>query len=85
MIGMRRWRWPLVAAVLVIAAAGVVLVRAGGKSDREGVGAREGGTVRVAVLFEPSGFNPNTSEDSGPGLQDVAVAVYPSGILLPRP
>jgi peptide/nickel transport system substrate-binding protein len=78
MIGMRRWRWPVVAAVLVIAVAGVMLVRAGGKSNREGVGIREGGTVRVAALFEPSGFNPNTSEDSGPGLQDVAVAVYPS-------
>jgi peptide/nickel transport system substrate-binding protein len=77
-MGMRRWRWPVVAAALVIAAAGIMLVRAGGKSDRQGVGIREGGTVRVAALFEPSGFNPNTSEDYGPGLQDVAVAVYPS-------
>jgi peptide/nickel transport system substrate-binding protein len=78
MIGMRRWRWPVVAAALVIAMVGVMLVRAGGKSNRQGVGTREGGTVRVAALFEPSGFNPNTSEDSGPGLQDVAVLVYPS-------
>ena len=54
------------------------MVRAGDSSSRRGVGIREGGTVRVAALFEPSGFNPNTSEDSGPGLQDVAVTVYPS-------
>jgi peptide/nickel transport system substrate-binding protein len=32
----------------------------------------------VAARFEPSGFNPNTSADWGPGVQDVAVSVYPS-------
>jgi peptide/nickel transport system substrate-binding protein len=76
--GMRRWRWPAAAAVLIIAVAGVALLRADGNSSRHPIGIREGGTVRVAALFEPSGFNPNTTEDSGPGLQDVAVAVYPS-------
>jgi peptide/nickel transport system substrate-binding protein len=76
--GMRRWRWLAAVALLIIAVAGGALLRADGDSGRHGIGIREGGTVRVAALFEPSGFNPNTSEDSGPGLQDVAVTVYPS-------
>ena len=78
MTGLGRWRWPALAAALVIAAAGVVVVRAGGKPDRQKAAIREGGTVRVAARFEPSGFNPNTSADWGPGVQDVAVSVYPS-------
>ena len=55
-----------------------MVVRASGKPDRQKAAIREGGTVRVAARFEPSGFNPNTSADSGPGVQDVAVSVYPS-------
>jgi peptide/nickel transport system substrate-binding protein len=76
--GAGRWRWPVLAAALVVAAAGVVVARTGGKPDRREAGIREGGTVRVAATMEPSGFNPNTSADSGPGVQDVAVSVYPS-------
>ena len=78
MTGLGRWRWPALAAALVIAAAGAVVVRGGGKPDPQRAGIREGGTVRVAAIYEPSGFNPNTSADSGPGVQDVAVSVYPS-------
>jgi ABC-type transport system substrate-binding protein len=73
----RRWLAGLAAAAVVVAA--VVALRGGGDGDgRQEVEVREGGTVRVAAFFEPSGFNPNTSEDSGPGLQDVAVTMYPS-------
>jgi peptide/nickel transport system substrate-binding protein len=75
--GLRRRRW-LAAGIVLLVVAGAVWLRTGDSSSRRGVGIREGGTVRVAARFEPSGFNPNTSEDSGPGIQDVAVAVYPS-------
>ena len=76
--GARRWLAGLAAAAVVVVA--VVALRGGGDGDRgrQEVEVREGGTVRVAAFFEPSGFNPNTSEDSGPGLQDVAVTMYPS-------
>jgi ABC-type transport system substrate-binding protein len=76
--GLGRWRWPALAAALVVAAAGAVVLRGGGKPDPQRAGIREGGTVRVAAIYEPSGFNPNTSADWGPGVQDVAVSVYPS-------
>jgi hypothetical protein len=73
----------VVAAVVVVAATGVVWIRSDRETDRQRVGTREGGTVRVAVIYEPSGFNPNTSADSGPGVQDVAVSRVPVGV--PRP
>ena len=81
MTGMRRWRWLAALAAVAVVVAGVVVLRAGdprGESSRQGVGIREGGTVRVASTFEVSGFNPNTSKDYSPGVQDVAVSVYPS-------
>jgi peptide/nickel transport system substrate-binding protein len=78
--GRRWWRLAALAAVAVVVA-GVVVLRARdprGESSQQGVGIREGGTVRVASTFEVTGFNPNTSKDQGPGVQDVAVSVYPS-------
>jgi peptide/nickel transport system substrate-binding protein len=77
-------RWPRFAglAALAIAIAGVLWLRAGGDppggSSRQGVGIREGGTVRVASTFEVSGFNPNTSKDNSTAVQEVAVTMYPS-------
>jgi hypothetical protein len=80
--GMRR-RWLAALAAVAVVVAGVVVLRAGDPDppdapSRQGVGIREGGTVRVASTFEVSGFNPNTSKDYSPGVQDVAVSVYPS-------
>jgi len=77
--GARRW-WLAVVAVagVVVVAAAVTAVRTGREPGRQGVEVREGGTVRVASIFEVSGFNPNTSKDEGPAVQDVAVTVYPS-------
>ena len=66
----------------MIVIAGVLLLRAGGDptggSGRQGLGIREGGTVRVASTFEVSGFNPNTSKDNSTAVQEVAVTMYPS-------
>jgi peptide/nickel transport system substrate-binding protein len=78
---MRRWRWLAALAAVTVVVAGVVVLRAGdprGESSRQGVGIRDGGTVRVASTFEVSGFNPNTIKDYSPGVQDVAVSMYPS-------
>ena len=74
----RRWLAGLAAAAVVVAA--VVALRGGGADNpgRQDVQVREGGTVRVASTIEVTGFNPNTSEDSGPAVQDIAVSVYPS-------
>ena len=77
MSGSRRWWLAGVAGVAIVAAA-VTAVRTGREPGRQGVEIREGGTVRVASIFEVSGFNPNTSKDEGPAIQDVAVTVYPS-------
>jgi peptide/nickel transport system substrate-binding protein len=76
----RRWLAGLAAAAMVVVVVAVVALRGGGDGDpgRHEVEVREGGTVRVAAFFEPSGFNPNTSKDEGPALQDIAVSVYPS-------
>jgi ABC-type transport system substrate-binding protein len=77
----RRWRWLAALAAVAVVVAGVVVLRASdprGESSRQGVGMREGGIVRVASTFEVTGFNPNTSKDYNPGVQDVAVTVYPS-------
>jgi peptide/nickel transport system substrate-binding protein len=65
---------------MVVVVVAVVALRGGGDGDpgRHEVEVREGGTVRVAAFFEPSGFNPNTSKDEGPAIQDIAVSVYPS-------
>lgn len=81
MTAMRRWRWLAALAAVAVVVAGVVVLRAGdprGESSRQGVGIRDGGTVRVTSTFEVTGFNPNTSKDYNPGVQDVAVTVYPS-------
>ena len=81
MRGGRRWWWLAALAAVAVVVAGVVVLRARdprGESSRQGVGIREGGTVRVASTFAVTGFNPNTSKDQGPGVQDVAVSVYPS-------
>jgi peptide/nickel transport system substrate-binding protein len=76
--GARRWLAGLAAAAVVVVA--VVALRDGDAGDpgRPEPAVREGGTVRVASTFEVTGFNPNTSGDQGPTLQDVAVTVYPS-------
>ena len=78
--GRRRWLAGLAAAALVVVA--VVALRNGGDDaadpGRQKVEVRDGGVVRVAGTLEVTGFNPNTSEDSGPALQDIAVSVYPS-------
>jgi peptide/nickel transport system substrate-binding protein len=81
---MRRWQWLAALAAVAIAVAGVALFRTDsgttGESSRQGIRVREGGVVRVAITttFEVTGFNPNTSKDAGPGVQDVAVTMYPS-------
>jgi peptide/nickel transport system substrate-binding protein len=75
----RRWLAGLAAGAVVVAA--VVALRGGGGADdpgRQDVQVREGGTVRVASTIEVTGFNPNTSKDEGPAVQDIAVSVYPS-------
>jgi peptide/nickel transport system substrate-binding protein len=74
----RRWLAGLAAAAVVVVA--VVALRDG---DADGpvpqaVRVREGGTARVASTMEVTGFNPNTSKDEGPAVQDIAVSVYPS-------
>jgi ABC-type transport system substrate-binding protein len=78
--GRRRWLAGLAAAAVVVVA--VVALRDGGDDaadpGRQKVEVRDGGVVRVAGTLEVTGFNPNTSEDSGPALQDIAVSVYPS-------
>jgi peptide/nickel transport system substrate-binding protein len=79
-----RGRW--LAAALVLALVAGVLVWATVGADRQrstgtagqAAGIREGGTVRFAANGEPTGFNPNTSKDSGPAVQDVVGNVYPS-------
>ena len=74
----RRWLAGLAAGAVVVAA--VVALNGGGADNpgRQDVQVREGGTVRVASTIEVTGFNPSTSEDSGPAVQDIAVSVYPS-------
>ena len=78
--GRRRWLAGLAAAAVVVVA--VVALRDGGDDAADPGGqkveVRDGGVVRVAGTLEVTGFNPNTSEDSGPALQDIAVSVYPS-------
>jgi peptide/nickel transport system substrate-binding protein len=76
----RRWLAGLAAATLVVVGVAVATLRGGGADDPgpQQVAVREGGTVRVASTFEVTGFNPNTSEDWGPALADIAVSVYPS-------
>jgi peptide/nickel transport system substrate-binding protein len=80
--GVRRWRWLAALAAVAVAVTGVLVLRAGGDppgwSGRQGVGIREGGTLRATAIQEPRGFNPNTSKDNGVALQQVAVTVYPS-------
>jgi peptide/nickel transport system substrate-binding protein len=78
--GRRRWLAGLAAAAVVVVA--VVALRDGGDDAADPgpqkVEVRDGGVVRVASTLEVTGFNPNTSEDSGPAVQDIAETVYPS-------
>ncbi len=81
MRGLRRWRWLAALAALAIAVATVAVLRTtdpADESQRQGVGIREGGTVRVAATFAVSGFNPNTSKDNSTAVQELAVTIYPS-------
>jgi peptide/nickel transport system substrate-binding protein len=78
-----RGRW-LVAAVVLLLVAGAV-VWATGDGDRrrpagtgQAAGIQEGGTVRFAALAEPTGFNPSTSENNSPEVQNVVGNVFPS-------
>jgi ABC-type transport system substrate-binding protein len=79
---MRRWPRLTALTAVAVAVAGVLLFRAGDEPtpgpDRPQVGIRVGGTARVATAFDVTGFNPNTSKDGGPGVQDVAETMYPS-------
>jgi peptide/nickel transport system substrate-binding protein len=79
-----RGRWLAAAVVLLLVAGALVWATAGtdrrrpaGTAD-QAAGIREGGTVRFAANGEPTGFNPSTSKDSGPAVQDVVGNVYPS-------
>ena len=57
----RRWWWLAALAAVAVAVAGVVVLRTGDPPDapsRQRIQVREGGTVRVAAIQEPSGFNP---------------------------
>jgi peptide/nickel transport system substrate-binding protein len=79
--GVRGWRWLAALAALAIAVAGVVLLRSADpedESNQQGVGIREGGTVRFATTDEPSGFNPNTSKDDSTAVRNIVVTMYPS-------
>jgi ABC-type transport system substrate-binding protein len=77
-------RWLAAALVLALVAGALVWATGGGDrrrptgTDDQAAGIREGGTVRFAANGEPTGFNPNTSKDSGPAVQDVVGNVYPS-------
>jgi ABC-type transport system substrate-binding protein len=76
--GRRRWLAGLAAAAVVVVV--VAALRGGDAGDlgRQEVEVRDGGVLRVASTFEVTGFNPNTSEDWGPAVQDIAISVYPS-------
>jgi ABC-type transport system substrate-binding protein len=67
----------LVAGVLVWATVGADRQRPAGTAD-QAAGIRDGGTVRFAASGEPTGFNPNTSANNSPAVQDVVGNVYPS-------
>jgi peptide/nickel transport system substrate-binding protein len=79
-----RGRWLAVAVVLLLVAG--ALVWATGRGDRgrpaggtdRAAGIRDGGTVRFGTSAEPTGFNPNTSTNGGPALQDAIGNVFPS-------
>jgi peptide/nickel transport system substrate-binding protein len=74
----RRWLAGLAAGAVVVAAVAALRGGAPGDPGPQQVEVREGGTVRVASTIEVTGFNPNTSEDSSPAVQDIAATVYPS-------
>jgi peptide/nickel transport system substrate-binding protein len=79
-----RGRWLAAAVVLLLVAGALVGATLGTDRRRpaggadEAAGIREGGTVRFAAIGEPTGFNPNTSRNNGPAVQDVVGNVYPS-------
>jgi peptide/nickel transport system substrate-binding protein len=80
MSAVRRRR--VAAAVVLLLVAGA-LVWATGRGDRrrpadQATAIRDGGTVTFAANGEPTGFNPNTSANSGPAVQDVVGNVLPS-------
>ena len=78
-----RTRW-LTGAVVVLVVAGVAWAAFGVGPRRTAptggqlAGIQEGGTVSFAASDEPSGFNPNTSTDASPWVQNVIENVYPS-------
>jgi peptide/nickel transport system substrate-binding protein len=78
-----RTRW-LVGAVVVLVVAGVAWVTLGlgprrtAPTSGQPAGIREGGTVTFAAADEPTGFNPDTSTDASPWVQNVVENVYPS-------
>jgi peptide/nickel transport system substrate-binding protein len=79
MRGVRRWRWLAALAAVAVAVTGVVVLRTDDSSpSRQPTEVREGGTVQTTAILEPSGFNPNTSKDAGPGLGPVSSTVYSS-------
>jgi peptide/nickel transport system substrate-binding protein len=73
----------LVAGALVWATVGVDRRRPAGTAD-QAAGIRDGGTVTFAANGEPTGFNPHTSVNAGPAVQDVVGNVYPS-VFRPQP
>jgi peptide/nickel transport system substrate-binding protein len=78
-----RARW-LAGAVVVLVVAGIAWATLGlgprttAPTGGQPAGIREGGTVTFAAGDEPSGFNPNTSTDASPWVQNVVETVYPS-------
>ena len=79
--GAHRRRWLAALAAVAVVVAGVVVLRTGDSPDAPSpprVMIQEGGTVRATAIQEPSGFNPNTTKDSGVAVQAVAVTMYPS-------
>jgi peptide/nickel transport system substrate-binding protein len=78
-----RTRW-LAGGVILLLVAGVAWAALGFGPRRTALtggqpaGIREGGTVTFAAADEPTGFNPDTSTDASPWVQNVVENVYPS-------
>jgi peptide/nickel transport system substrate-binding protein len=82
-----RSRWLVAVVVLALVAGALVWATVGADRRRpadQADGIRDGGTVTFAAIGEPTGFNPHTSVNNSPELQNVVVNVYPS-VFRPQP